>query len=135
MSAYVGRRQPHWGTAWGVVKATAPCPFGRTRDRVATVATVKIDPHWIFTGFASGLPGKSLESVKFVTVRPSLEKLREERPVKPFAQKKNPRLENEGLFLVTRDRENAGHRNHFRSDVILAHRESLSSVICTNSSF
>lgn len=38
-----------------------------------------------------GTSDDRIKSGKFVTVRPDLEKALEERTVKPFAQKKNPR--------------------------------------------
>lgn len=46
-----------------------------------------------FTVHASVTSGERLKSGKFASVWSDLEKVLEERTVKPFAQKKNPRLQ------------------------------------------
>ncbi|MFH5255238.1 hypothetical protein ACGTRS_28810 [Burkholderia semiarida] len=72
-------------------------PAGVTRSRHVVnsfaIRMVSAEKMRNFTVHASVTSGERLESDKFASVCSDLEKVLEERTVKPFAQKKNPRLQ------------------------------------------
>ncbi|MBW5286552.1 hypothetical protein [Burkholderia gladioli] len=71
----------------------APVGVTRSRHVVNSVAIRMVSGEKMrnFTVHASVTSGERLESDKFASVCSDLEKVLEERTVKPFAQKKNPR--------------------------------------------
>ncbi len=70
-----------------------PASVTRSRHVVNSVAIRMVSGEKMrnFTVRPFGTSGDRLKSGKFVTVRLDVEKALEERTVKPFAQKKNPR--------------------------------------------